>query len=264
MKSKILTGLLMVMAIFLFSCSKDEKKSDETTIPTVTKKYLISTVKLNDFLYEEGSYDTSGKLIKYVNHGGEPQMTFYIDITYNTNGSIKEMKSYKNSVLDQTITVESNSDNKPIKFTIRGGDTNGLIFDYDANKRVTKINYYNGGTFDISNMYGYVVLTYNTGSNVAKEVFYELPADKRYEYDFEYDAKNSLFTVNEILWLYYSVYWDNDGMCYLFSRNNVTKSTFATATPPEVTDYVYEYNTDGYPTKLTVGGDVYTMTYIVK
>jgi hypothetical protein len=263
---------LPLLGILLLGCSKkDDNNDDNNNIPTppATKKHLITKINLHDTLSWAYTYNASDLPSKFV-YFYSPDSEYY-NITYNTAGAMTKIVTSSFATITSTKNIENNSDNLPFKvifYTIF--DTFSRSFEYDANKRLTKINHYSGSDFSSTNYIGFKSLTYNTNGNVISEKYYDgvSPGTKRFEYTYEYDTANNLYTISQLQWLmfFYNEGYESEFSCSYFSKNNVTKITFDDGVnPPELMWlYSYEYNTEKFPVKRFLYGEPYEVTYIVK
>lgn len=261
MRSKLyLLIVLVITAAFFADCTKDEP----TPTPPATKKYYISKVYKNGNLAEEFTYNAANKLIKW--QASDSSGALVCDFAYNTSNVLTDLVLYVNSMPFGNVLVEMNANNAPSKVVqISVVDTTTITFDYTGGI-LTKLNYYFGSQVSSVQNYGYLALTNDANGNVTREVFNDIPASVRYQYDYEYDNKNSPLYYDNIKWPYFLLlnYMSGENVCNFLSKHNVIKNTMTIPTPVEVTNSSYLYNTDGYPTQLNDGTDVYTMEYIVK
>ena len=257
--------ILVITTLFLLNCSDN---STNNTTPPVVKKYYISTVKRNNVLMEEYTYNSDNNLIKY--QLTDSSGVAYCDFIYNTSGVLTDLAVYFSSLPIGSVVVDMNSSNNPvkvIKFTL--SDTTNSTFEYNASGYLTKINYFPGSQDLPGLKNGFRTLTYDTKGNITREVFSEYPVVvNSSQYDYVYDLKNSPHNYSQLKWPYYLVMnflsLDGYNLSHFLSKNNIVKITKTIPTPVAVTNYSYLYNSDGYPTKLTLGSDVYDITYIVK
>jgi hypothetical protein len=263
MKTKFyLFVMLILTSTFLVNCKKDEP----IPITPAVKKYYISTIKKNATLVEKFTYNTDNKLIKW--QPSDQSDSLYCDITYNSSGVLTDLTLYSNGVLFGTVSVEMNSSKNPVKairYTL--SDTTTFAFEYNSSNYLTKLKYYHGSEILPANYYEYLTITCDAFGNVTREINYDISDVKSFQYDYQYDTKNSPLYYNEIKWPYYLMMQflssSVENISHFVSRYNMTKNTH-TFPSGDVITTSYFYNTDGYPTKMYIGADIYTIDYIIK
>jgi hypothetical protein len=266
MKTKFsLLSLLVLTTLFLLNCSDDP--SSNTNTPVV-KKYYISTVKKNNIIMEEYTYNTDFNLIKYqiTDSNGVANC----DFSYNSSGVLTDLALSSSSLSIGGVIVEMNSSKNPAKaIKCPLSDSITYTFEYNVAGYLTKINYFTGSQVLEERKNGFRTLTYDTKGNVTREVLSEYPVVvNSAQYDYVYDLKNSPFNYSQLKWPYFLVmnFLSINGynLTHFLSKSNIIKITKTIPPPTVVTNYTYLYNTDGYPTQMVQGSDVYDITYIVK
>jgi len=266
MKTKFyLSLILIILASFLVNCSDN---GSNNTPPVVIKKYYISTVKKNGTLMEEYTYNTNNTLIKY--QVTDSSGVAYCDINYNTSGVLTDLTVYFSSLAIGSATVEMNSSKNPskvIKYTLT--DTTTYTYEYNAGGYLTKINYYTGSQVLTDQNFGFRSLTYDTRGNITRDVYSEFPTVvNTSQYDYVYDLKNSPHNYSQLKWPYFIMMnflsLTGDNISHFLSKDNMVTGTKTIPAPVSVTNYSYIYNSDGYPTQMSEGTDVYDIVYIVK
>lgn len=248
--------ILIATTTLLVNCSKDDSTP-------AAKKYLISKMTYPYGTVAQFSYNAQNNItkIQWTDSSGN----FYWDFIYNSNAVLTEIKGYDSSVLSYRCTIEMNSDKTPSKVIgYNDNDTTTTAFEYDASKNLTKISYYHGGLVLPAQNYSNELLTYNTAGNVTRTVFNDIPGGISYQCDYEYDTKNSPYYQEGLKWPWFIIGGDdsNDKTNDLLKNNPVKKTQ--TIPNAQTTNYSYEYNTDGYPTKITEGTNITNIEYIVK
>ena len=188
MKTKFsLLSILVFTTLFLLNCKDDS--SNNTNTPVV-KKYYISTVKRNNVMLEEYTYNTDFNLIKY--QVSDSNGVAYCDFTYNSSGVLTDLALYSSSLSIGSVIVEMNSSKNPVKvIKCTLTDTTTSTFEYNTGGYLIKINYFAGSQTLEGQKNGFRTITYDTKGNITREVFSEYPVVvNSSQYDNAYDLKN--------------------------------------------------------------------------
>lgn len=251
--------VLAILSLFTISCSNDDNESE--TIP-VKPAYLL-TKSTNNLGYSTYTYDANNKLtvVETINPGFSNYKTTFF---YNSNGKIEEMLEVATGLFSSSSTkvvyiydgqnrlIEKkyllNSYDKPQQFDYE----RSTFFEYNGNSVIHKI-VYKGKTFATDRS----VFDFDSNGNILKCTSYNQidannPNGLIYSYQvYTYDDK-----------LYMETSFPAEYKFPYYTKNNIVKSVETNSSNPSKTEnVVYEYNSDGYPTKKTSGQYVYTYEY---
>lgn len=249
---------LALTASVLVGCDKDDDSKKNSCL--LTSATEVSANESSSILY---TYDNN-KIVKVVTtytDGGQSEV-YTTNVTYNASGFITET----NDDGEKTVFTY-NSNNEIIKAEEFEGTTidDRTEIEY-SNGRIVKVQFYsqtNPGTFVKAN---YDVFEYASTSakNPLKIKSYSQSGTLYSTAEFEYDNKKSRFGDQTAILKVLAIYGEP-------VENNVTKQTWTspTSSQTESTTSVYEYSSDGFPTKVTettVWGtstqtDTITLTY---
>ena len=200
--------------------------------------------------YERFTYDKMNRLVKAEN-AADPSLLSssyqpWADKTELMSANNCEISQYELFIYDQSgkRTSIENYNKKNGNFTYGSKKT----FEYEGD-RVVKMNYHqNNGEINAFNVY-----TYDTGGNIASEVYYSnnyqgaSKPTRIYETKFKYDSKNNPFYI-----------FKETGDPGLYTNpNNIIETTSISYTDvpgfenPTIAKTSYEYNRNGYPVKVT-------------
>jgi hypothetical protein len=247
--NKIITFLIVSIAIVNFSCNKKEDK----TLCKLSEEYKIGD--FGDYLNEEFLYNDNNQLIRINGHLNE-----YRDIVYKNN-KVDEIYSYtysdfyvkykyywNNNKLDSITTSQVLVDTVYLVGT-------DILF-YTDNRIDSIYNRLRDG-FTYLKMYFYW-----DGGNILREIN-TINGNIVEEYTYEYDNKNNMYesVAQSIIYDYRIMF---------FNRNNVIKKNYYKHDENETIDtyeYFYEYNEYDYPIKKTFINEsgeeyIYRYTYI--
>lgn len=256
--------LFLGMGIIISSCSKDEETETPEGGETVVKKCYVTNINYSD---GDGStkIDYNNNLISKV---------IELDSLGNSDGYA--IYSYNNGVLNNTSTYQNDTLKYETKFTIENNrisesnnySLNESTGNMDNNNYTTKYFYStDGNVIKTESTYNSTLsskeeFTWENGNMKESKRFYhndtnlELNSTTTYTYD---DKTNPLNNIGLDFWV--------EANC----KNNVLKETTLNAddSSTDVDEMVYEYNSNGYPTKCTTtdsDGDIYVeeFTYICK
>ena len=263
MRIKITTFCLFIIVILL-SCKKEDlnHNTGSTTAPyiPVLAKVLVDNQSASEFLYNDSSmiWQEKAKLGLTINH-------------YNAKGQLATSEYYGNDdVLSSDLSVSQTAMTQTEWVTQASGKLIGIItydynesgqlskststhpsftckeyslFTYDANGRISKQSMY---WDDVET--GYIDYAYDSKGNLTSEILYGIPASGNpveiNSTKYSFDGAPNPYRMNNKL----QIPGINSNI------NNIAKETYtiylSSALGPDnvsVTDYVYTYNTLGYP-----------------
>ena len=267
-----LLKLMIVMILFtVMSCDKDKDKSEITGPKCLLTKRTFITATSTDVITFQ--YDSKRRLIGSV----EGNLTYKIE--YNSDGKLSKIFGYENGENDKldedcaqyTWTATTLTESYMYKDTVGNWveDDNKKVFNIDADGNVIKSIFYYKVDGEWIEGKNYLVSIWFDGNLIKNEgwrsednpqigktlisdMFFNstYPGSLKSMSDvfsfsntFSYDEKNNAYTSVEALF----------GIGYV-SKNNVVKRVFAWGDSvnggSEVRNYTYEYNSDGFPTKI--------------
>ncbi|MBZ4041544.1 hypothetical protein [Flavobacterium hibisci] len=261
MKTRINKLALLILAVFVISCSND---NDNDGPEEVAPSYLL-TKSNNVSAFNDYKYNDANKLIEINGTDGSFTSTFNSTVTYNASGKIQE--EFK--IVSALFSTPS---------------YNRIIYNYDAQGRLTekKFTQNTSATPAIYDHKQSLIFEYN-GSTVTQKLIIKgntLPSSKTV---FEYDkkgnvSKSTLYnkidanTPNGVFFYSHTYTYDKKQnpesslpLEYRFpntSKNNPIKVIETYNSDAQTTaDIVLEYNEGGYPTKKTQSGIVSSYEY---
>lgn len=237
--------IIIIAVVTLVSCNKNTEtiNNDENKYICLLNEIIVDSVKTvkyeysNNLLSKEIEYDVNGNISTYK--------------TYEYDYYLTKVNVYKSDTLFEKIYCKNNNE-KPVKYTFYK-DNKILYYDtliYSSDK-VSYIDYYN-----IYNRYSTIKYTWKN-NNITEQSSYfvsnnEETINQKIEY-LLYDNMYSPYTNAGIKNLNYN------------SVNNVLKERNIKGENIVETNYVYEYNYLGYPTKVTATkstGEVQVTEYL--
>jgi len=270
--SKLLSVLFISMIMLFASCGKDkEKKKDDPSPPIVEGGTVIKKYTFADMQYEY-EYNSDSQLSKFkVRLVGSPDYTL---VNFEYDG-------------DKLLSYTANS----------GGEVAGKVkfMNHNVNDMPMRAEVYNGGGGPLE-----LFQTFNfsyTGNNMTELLTMEVVSGQelirtKNEYTYEggnliqqktFDYNNSSYSLNKTLDFTYD---NKNNPAYIFGFINFSETEIfmamsvmdinnyviveisdasGTALPQESFNRVFEYNTDGFPTKCTMtsfdNGEEYIMKY---
>jgi hypothetical protein len=257
-KLKFLSLLLSLMVIATTGCKKDDP--DDNTgggndNPPATKTCYVKKITEDKGKYTEIAYNSNHKIVKATDYDsiGNPENS-YVTFSYNTDGSLHEVLSYDNNAIEAKF-IYHYTNSKPDSVYLFEDSGNGLnkIGVYAITLNGNKI----GEMQMIAELSGQTVVmqktvyTY-TGDNLTKKETYNLDFTshqlKLSETSlYEFDSKKNPFRGIGLDYFFAEEMF--------FSVNNITKETNKDENGNVMNDdsynYTIEYNSDGYPTKVT-------------
>lgn len=247
--------LLFTICIAFFACSTDSSndKDDEETVEdtTLLKRIIYNKGTSNEFI-ETFSYD--GNKLTSVDYGDGSRNVY----TYNEDGYLVKDEYFDGGLLNASVALEYNSDEKIASYTETFFEDSGLddrqyrhTYTHNNNGTITstvEVNYDNNGfEFDRTET---IVLN---GKNIA-----EISDDEGYTITYTYDNKNGTYKnihAIEIL----NILSENEFGAIIFGNtNNITSyvETDETLSDNYNETFEYTYNAEDYP--LTC---IYTSKY---
>jgi hypothetical protein len=255
---KTLQTIIAITLLSLFSVSCSNDGDSDTNKPVLLLEKETHFVGYNKYIY-----DANNKLsvIENINPGFSSYKTTLI---YNSNGKIEE---------SVTIVTASNFPAPPTKITYSYDAQNRLIekkIFQSSSENLSLFNYirsdffeYNGNLVTLKSKEKdsnvpttRIIYDFDNKGNIIKKTSYEqmsadnpnglISSTRTYVYDDKWNPQTSLPSE------------------YLFpnlTTNNQLKSTNVTDNGTSITEFDYEYNTEGYATKQTVSGQPSSITY---
>jgi hypothetical protein len=247
---------ITLLSLFSVSCSNDGDSD--------TNKPVLLLEKETTFIgYNTYTYDGNNKLsvIESINPGFSNYKTTFV---YNSNGKIEE---------SVTIVTASSFPVPPTKLTYTYDAQNRLIEKkvfQSTPENLALFNYvrsdffeYNGNLITLKSVpkdsnvpTTRIVFDFDNKGNIVKETSYNQMSTNNpnglihYTDTFVYDDKLNPKTSVPSEYLFPNL-----------TKNNKLKRTSVMGSDTYITDFVYEYNTDGYVTKQTVSGQPASTTY---
>ncbi|MBB5436883.1 hypothetical protein HDC92_000547 [Pedobacter sp. AK017] len=250
---------MLFTLLFTLSCKKhkplaksptpEEKQPDQVLIPVkLEASSLVITLK-----YKENT----AQLIAIESNDGHK-----IAISYNNKLQLSVLEKYRNNQLYYAAYYETNAqklvlrtnqfEHDPIfnSFTPIGFYT----LDYNGQQQITGVKYYgNSSTDQLLRSYS---LAYSSSQNLSANTVAIYP-NQTNQLNYSFDNKKGIASHIAESWLFAfeAEYW------FLLSSVNNILSYANQKTPAENTGFSYEYNTDGYPSKMTITGNKSTQVF---
>ncbi len=232
MKGFNLSTIIVIMSGLLTGCGKSSDPAILNCQISTSKYTTADAVETTTYAFNASGQVASLSYTKKPN-GGTAE-SYSITLTYNASGLVTEW-NYSHG---GKIVVTYNTSKQRIKREDYDGPDflGSQTFEYNTTGQVVKRSY-----FDASNtLYNYIIYSYpntTTGNFTKMEVY--LPNDERIEIDdFSYDDKKVKLP---------------DLGVNMYLTNNVTARTLKDGTglfAGRITNS-YQYNEQGYPTKVT-------------
>jgi hypothetical protein len=245
MLKKIFSKTLLTAALYasvLVGCNKDDD-------PKTKLCFLTTVVETNDSETTTINYTVDNQKVTKVNSSTVYSGVTYQDnatITYDSKGNITETTND-----DGTKTVYTYTDGQITKTEDFDGTTLSDRTDYEySNGQLIKAQYYSEsspGTF-VKSDYDIFEYASTSSKNPTKiKSFSKTGTTPDYTVVYEYDDKKNPYSASGTFLNVLALYGEA-------SANNITKATFTNASNPTIqtNNFVYEYNTEGYPTKSTI------------
>ncbi|MDZ4840100.1 MAG: hypothetical protein SGJ04_08840 [Bacteroidota bacterium] len=245
----------MMLSIISFSVISCKKENVTTPAPVTKTCYVTSTTGENVATY---TYDANNRYIsgRFTDMDGE----YITTNTYGTDGKLSEMYLDDPDGSKEKYRIVHLTNKDQYFFSTRDAGESTFSSEntrYDAeftNNKVTKFSTFkkdpSANNFTLQSYY---VLTY-TGENVTQVMYYDDKASLEYTVILTFDDKKNAYKG-----LFDA---DNFDSYFLFvSNNNVKTGDFGTFGKFDAT---YEYNNEGYPTKLIQDGKTTLVNYNCK
>lgn len=245
-------GFYLLVLFAVVACDdKDEEAA--TPDPTVSASCRITQIADDDEEVSKIEYNNAGYITK-VTETDEDDEVYTTTFIYDANNRLIKEENREDGDLDdyRTFAYTNNLVTSSTYYDVEDGSEYTTTYKYDANNRKIEET----DEDDYKNTY-----TYDANGNISKiESFYNNVVSYRQIFE-NYDNKPSYYSALKGL---PSVYFDA-------SKNNPGKTTYYSdrdgngtidATPNDVIDYTYKYNSNGFPTEIkeTSGTDTYTTT----
>lgn len=237
--SKNSTLRFVVLAILAtsFSLTTSCKKEEGHTSSGTISESLVTKETYSDGDNTVYMYDTQNRLIKL--HDGDSDSD-NIQFAYDTNNRLAKIMNFANNVLKGSGVVAYNSQGKWTKITSSWPgevDTDVTTAVYDAD----------GNRVKISTSTETYTFHYSDG-NLIKSIYTNKNSNATTTYEYYTDKQNKIGTFEEM---------SNLGIGGTPSKNMLKKELFTSShsSTPTITHYSYEYNAEGFPTKITSFGD---------
>lgn len=238
--------ILLVCLLTAVSC-KEEQAEPTDIIPLPACKLIKSTSKAG--LVQLYDYDDKERLFRYTS-----PMATNMKWEYGTDNQLTKIIHYRENdelLLNRTELVEYNQQGQwtKISYTDMGGGSKvENVSEYDSFGNRTKITYKSDGKIVSTRNYEY------KDGNLMKESY-----DTYWVYAYEYDtSKENKLKEFEAL-ASSTAFASYTSLLPTPSKNMVSKKMRldSDGTIATTANYSYEYNVEGFPTKLTIsGGDL--------
>jgi hypothetical protein len=271
----LLTAILAVLSVGLFSCQKEVKDIFSNTGGNANGTRLTKTIEKMgaDSVVTVYGYNSSGKIIKADIVDVESGQAYELSLTYVRNGAgviqkqILESSDFASVGIDSIVSIVSfDAGSNRYKGSVTDFSLLGIplldsvVFQYDASGRLTSEIDYNDVGF------GYLPswkkeYTYN-GSNLATEKYYSFDLTSG---DFVLEDTSSYEYDSKINPLQFAVDAPVLNLYPFYSANNLTKLTYVASDPADnfTSTISYTYNSSNRPLTdvTTTGSDVSSTTY---
>ena len=250
---KILMAIIITIAFTTNSCKKDPNTIVDPT-PTA-KACFVNKMDNGADGYSLIEYNANHQVTKVTDYDSIGIATgTHMDFDY-ANNLMQSMISYDGTTIDTKVVMHYTA-SKIDKADLWQDDGSGLAqvgyynYTYTGND-ITKVEMYYeymGVPINVSK----AEFTYSNGNVVSKNEYtmgatFQLELSGTYTYD--YDSKKNPMNGIGIEGLIFT------GDASFMSKNNYTKETMkdasGTVQQDQSTNYIYEYNTNNYPTKST-------------
>lgn len=263
---KLLLLTLITATLFIAGCKKSTNDTLDP-VPTPVPAQKVSLISSDITYYRNSSdtalfkdttlykYDNQNRLIEiYHNIKAGPTTSSNYDykFTYSSTDRVIQLDIYNYNSLYQRNFYTYNNSTSVTENTVyysNGSLTPGSYnhaLSMNANQFVTKRDY--GGNY-------YYTFNYDNSNNISSYSYYA-PTNlttPQYSYTYSYDNNKSRFS--NIKGNFY-IYINQTGL-----KNNVISYSYSSIGNSTISFfYSYQYNTDGYPTKLTQTNSVNSNT----
>ena len=261
--SSLVIAALAVTAAFT-SCGKDDDQ----------KVKLLETITKSDGYTEKYEYDQQNRLTKFtVLYDVAPINPIEThEYTYNAGGDLVK-REVKTVNPDNDFTEEYVKNGNTITITRKTSGLQDIIRTLELNsngyptkREDVRNDFIGGSTYFRTYSYKDGNLTKFSETRFHHTEGITVPL---YDYEYEYDNKKSPRSNWKVPKWFVIWYFETTG-----SQNNVTKSTYFgyaqigefefTRRPGQDTDLIYEYDSDGFPTKRTTVSNGFEILYEYK
>ena len=242
---------LVVVGLSLMACKKTTDNNDNNNDENQKLTGLIKSIKQNDTLLVEFSYNEKRQLTKKIIHNGSYQLT--VDYEYLDNKlSLETAKSNGIQVYQYSLSyVNDRLDH----FTINGVIQSYWEMHYDTEGKIDYAIENISGAPSIKHEYTY------SGDNITEAIEYNRFGDTwelQSRFEFEYDQKhNPYFDLN----LPFSEVLDEFASFVSPDNANRTKEYDNSGVLIDDIQYQSTYNAEAYPTQTIEGNKTYTFMY---
>lgn len=259
--------LSFLFSFVLLSCKEDESQQAQIHISKVAN---TNSLYPNSDYISNFSYTSEGLINEYVetNNGGIPRKYahFYegnrihtLDVMDQSNGNSKQIFNYDKTGRLSSATVTSQSGKHPPSY---------LTFLYDENGRVVRVN----STVDPAQAGIAFILEYDKTGNIIWERRHNTsPTGELYQpfsvIKISYDnKKNPLHRFGSPWIIYGYTLTDVSRLITFFSINNPTGVEVYDQRGEKIRSltFDYEYNREGFPSKITQGYSTLQLNYSIK
>jgi YD repeat-containing protein len=249
MKNLILSFSIVV---FLFIGCKNEVVQSQ-----VFQKNLLHKTYSNPNNYTEYFYNPSDKIIRVQSFNND-KLERETNFEYDKNGNIIKETTFTTSLgvpQYSSLTYEYDEQNllsKTFAYWKMSDDNYELRsttkYEYDANKRLLKTRIFAPDNVEKK----LTELFYDDNGNIIEKNFYQ---DGKLSFNdkYEYDNMNNPLRQNTAGTSVYNI-----------NRNNVIKHiqiNFMLGNDNSISEFIYEYNSDGYPTSYTFNSQKFYFQY---
>jgi len=261
MRKAVINSLIAALAFSAVctSCNRDDGVDD----PPVEKVKLMASITRNNGSSEKYEYDDQNRLIKHLSSANEATVNPYQtdEFTYSAGGDLlrferKNVANPSNSVIEEFV-----KNGNQITITVKRSGQQDAIITLDLNSDGFPARYENtvGEITFIRTYYyqgGNLVKYSDTRSNGTVTV----PA---YDYEYEHDSmKNPRMNIKCPKWYMIWYFGSNGGKNNTSSLSSYSYNAFydfnytgerTRSRLRDKTYYIYDYDSDGFPVKVTAG-----------
>lgn len=181
------------------------------------------------------TYNSANQVIGYSDTTGD-KYTF----SYDLNGLlITAIKTYSNG--NNTFKYKYDANKRLIELVWGSNDGNKLIYTYNSNGQVTKMQYQykNSSGNYVSDFYQTFAYVSSNTKNYSEINYYNAAGQLTGKESYQYDSQpNPFLSVNA-----YRIDWD---LSEPVSSNNPTKIIYTSGSTAQTTTFSYTYNSKGY------------------
>ena len=246
-KSKLFLLITLGITLFSVSCKDDEASTTPNgENPTSTVCYL-KEVKQNEVIVQKFEYENN-ILTKMITNDTLGNETSYNTFEYDNNKLIK-INMYDDDTLWQY--AECDRTNGRLIKRRRFSDGTLIMYDtliYNSNNKVEKVDFYNTNNTIIMSQR----MIWDNNNIIDTKLYQNNGGELAFYYGFSYsnfDIKKSPYSPS----CFNDIFFTGD--------NNYTTMKFYSLSDTSSGDYVYEYNSYGYPIKSTYDDNVLEYIY---